>query len=135
MEYTKKIISCLVSLITCPFCTRQDVAVTESPQFSETSSSLEIDNGLVTVAEPQIISAGQGAPMNRKAIVSRKPRRLSSASEAKDNPRECPVTTVAGLGFPDLATSTQVVFVHELSRAAVHVSAQYLDYMLQARYD
>jgi hypothetical protein len=108
----------LVLLITCPFCTRQDVAVPESPQFSETSSSLETDNGLVTVAEPQIMSTCQGAPMNRKAIVSRKPRRLV-------NPCEGPVTRVAGLGFTDPATSTQVVYVHELSRAAAHVSAQY----------
>ncbi len=113
-------------LVTCPFCTRQDGAVTEYPQYSETNSSLETDNGLVTVAEPQIMSAGQGAPMTRKAIESRKPLRMSSASEAKANPRKSPVTRVAGLGFPYPATSTQVVYVHELSRAAVHVSAEYL---------
>jgi hypothetical protein len=113
-------------LVTCPSCIRQESAVTESPQYSETNSSLETDNGFVTVAEPQIMSAGQGATMTRNAIKSRKPLRLSSASEAKANPRKSPVTRVAGLEIPYPATSTQVVYVHELSRAAAHVSEEYL---------
>ena len=92
-------------------------------QFMQSTPRIQVADSAAPFQQPQSATDGQGPPMTQKLIVSRKPRRLSSASEAKANPHESPVTPVAG--FPEPATSTQVVYVHELSRAAVHVSAEY----------
>jgi hypothetical protein len=92
-------------------------------QFMQSTPRIQVADSAAPFQQPQPATDGQGPPMTQKLIVSRKPRRLSSASEAKANPRESPVPPVAG--YPEPATSTQVVYVHELSRAAVHVSAEY----------